>query len=42
MLGLLNEKSKRQVKPQEIETKQDDRIEVITLSDFIDERRNLF
>lgn len=42
MLGLLNEKSKRQVKPQGIETKQDDRIEVITLSDFIDERRNLF
>lgn len=42
MLGLLNEKPKRQVKQQEIETRQDDRIEVITLSDFIDEKRNLF
>ena len=40
--GLLNEKPKRQVKQQEIETRQDGRIEVLTLSDFIDKKRNLF
>lgn len=42
MFGLFNEKPKRQVKQQEFETRQDNRVEVITLLDFVDDKRNLF
>lgn len=42
MAGLINENSKWQTKQEKIETHQDNRIEVITLSDFLDEKRQLF
>ena len=42
MMGFIKGMLKRQVKQQKIESIQDDRIEILTISDFVDEKRNLF